>query len=884
MVVGSPTKLNLIPSGVMPVVYINQGDAGYDKEFLVYNGDSPYNVPAGVSATIRGKKADGYGVTEAAALTTGSNLVTVTITEQMVAAAGENIYELVFVDTNGLRVASINMVWAVKKDALGDSVISDSDLDYASQVLDQLQSVQAFKNQLDTNTANIASNTGNISAERSARIAADNTLQANINTEAAARQSQDAVLQAQINQLVAPTGSAPSAAEVENARIGADGITYDTLGNAIRTQVENLNNAVHELSAKGETEGSNGIVKFVNVTGNPSVTVELPYSSSGYSTLVGSVGGKNSVDVTETGTVTNNGITYTINADGSITANGTASGTSKCTLATNFRLIPGASYIMNGAPNSGYRVQLTDYPVVNNKGQDTGSGITITGENINYAMNLLVVSGTTLSNAVARPMIRLAAISDATFEEYKRYGIFQVSLGETIYGGTLNLDTGTGLSKYAADGTELETPVSISFAVPQLYYAKGDNYIYLNGDAVPSVQNVAISAENLMRANGAGLPDMDDAKQGVYYYTEAQTQIPNANDRIGMLIATCDGRYITQHFISNTGFLYHRRFTGTAWTNWHIVFHAAYTNMQLGDGFGCLKDIYYNTSGVHVQEYYDWHNNVLKFRFFSNDYPDGRDWVTFSPKEYTTNYSGFLPCKKELQFDTEYNARMGQGIAVYNNVLFAIYNRTDGKGISVYDMTQTEQDGTLRLITRDLTVEIGHGNALQFGQTLDGDYPHLYISGWDDNKVYEVSYINGVFSQVAVHNLPSGLAYTSVAVNELESTFYIFNCDVYPEVLRSYDFIKWNYATQTIISQRKTEPFMTMQDCEFACGVILVTGGYGQTSNPSTCYVYDLNGNRIGSVALNSRLSTTEIEGVSYDPITGELYLSQAYYMYRVRS
>lgn len=239
MIVGSPTKLNLIPSGVMPVVYINQGDAGYDKEFLIYNGDSPYNVPAGVSATIRGTKADGYGVTEAAALTEGSNLVTVTITEQMVAAAGENLYELVFVDTDGLRVASINMGWAVKKDALGDSVISDSDLDYATTVMNQLQSVQAFKHQLDTNTDGLA-------AETAARIAADNTLQNNINLEATTRASQDGTLQAQINQLIAPTGTAPSAAEVQNARIGADGITYDTLGDAIRGQVGNLENALNE--------------------------------------------------------------------------------------------------------------------------------------------------------------------------------------------------------------------------------------------------------------------------------------------------------------------------------------------------------------------------------------------------------------------------------------------------------------------------------------------------------------------------------------------------------------------------------------------------------------------------------------------------------------
>ena len=86
-----------------------------------------------------------------------------------------------------------------------------------------------------------------ITTEATARQTADNTLLGNINSEAATRASADSNLQTQINQIIAPSGEAPSAAEVQNARIGADGVTYDTLGNAIRGQVTDLKSALGSL-------------------------------------------------------------------------------------------------------------------------------------------------------------------------------------------------------------------------------------------------------------------------------------------------------------------------------------------------------------------------------------------------------------------------------------------------------------------------------------------------------------------------------------------------------------------------------------------------------------------------------------------------------------
>lgn len=48
------------------------------------------------------------------------------------------------------------------------------------------------------------------------------------------------VLTARINEIIAPTGGAPSAAEVTDARIGTDGVVYSSLGDAVRTQVSDL--------------------------------------------------------------------------------------------------------------------------------------------------------------------------------------------------------------------------------------------------------------------------------------------------------------------------------------------------------------------------------------------------------------------------------------------------------------------------------------------------------------------------------------------------------------------------------------------------------------------------------------------------------------------
>jgi len=218
------TKLNLVPSGAMPVVYINQYDYGIPKTFDIFDGDQAYAIPTGYSVTLRATKPDGYGITTAGSYTVGQNVVSVTIPQQLTAVAGKAICELVFANANNVRVGTINFVLSIEPAALSDNtVISDSDIAYAEEVLDQLQSVQALGNQ-------VAQNTAAISAEASTRAAAVNSLQAAdtalSNSQAAetsARQAGDTALSDQIAALQGAVGS-PLVAATKSAMTETDRI------------------------------------------------------------------------------------------------------------------------------------------------------------------------------------------------------------------------------------------------------------------------------------------------------------------------------------------------------------------------------------------------------------------------------------------------------------------------------------------------------------------------------------------------------------------------------------------------------------------------------------------------------------------------------------
>ena len=78
-----------------------------------------------------------------------------------------------------------------------------------------------------------------------------------MSAEEAARIAGDAALDGRIDGIVAPTGEAPSPAEILDGRVGADGTVYQSLGDAIRHAEESGSVAIDDtLTHQGEAAES----------------------------------------------------------------------------------------------------------------------------------------------------------------------------------------------------------------------------------------------------------------------------------------------------------------------------------------------------------------------------------------------------------------------------------------------------------------------------------------------------------------------------------------------------------------------------------------------------------------------------------------------------
>lgn len=165
--------INVIPSGVRPVIYLSQ----YDNQtqalrFLLYKEDTAFQIPSGAAVLINGLKPDNTGFSYAATAMSGNSAM-FSVTQQMTAVAGDVECEL-RVRTESQIIGTLNFILRVEPAPLhDDSVLSETDIPLIEQAVDIAANLAEYIQQtIDAASAASASATNAANSATAAETAA----------------------------------------------------------------------------------------------------------------------------------------------------------------------------------------------------------------------------------------------------------------------------------------------------------------------------------------------------------------------------------------------------------------------------------------------------------------------------------------------------------------------------------------------------------------------------------------------------------------------------------------------------------------------------------------------------------------------------------------
>lgn len=173
--------------------------------------------------------------------------------------------------------------------------------------------------------------------------------------------------------------------------------------------------------------------------GNPSPNPDYLQNIEGVDDLEVTVTGKNLLGGFETKTVS--AVTFTVNDDGSVTANGTATADGFIKI---YVTLTAGKYILSGCPSNGSTARYSLELYCNSKWfYDYGNGLNFTlNEETSCSVAVLVRKGQTVNNLTFYPMIRKAEIADNTYEPYKSQTITLSDVPTLYEGDSVTLKNG----------------------------------------------------------------------------------------------------------------------------------------------------------------------------------------------------------------------------------------------------------------------------------------------------------------------------------------------------------------------------------------------------------------------------------------------------------
>lgn len=231
-------KLDIIPKGVRPVVNASQYDEGRTIKFILFSGDTTYQIPSGAVVRAEGIKKDKTGFSYEC--TFSGNEVTVEITRQMTVFPGDVECELRIVKDE-LNIGTLNYILRVESSPITDEIdISETELPAIIELAEEQAEAAAESATLSESYAR--GGTGTRSGEDT-----DNSM---YYANQAALKAEDAEDSAVLSESYAKGGT--------NSRTGedTDNSSYYARQASAHADAAELSNAKSEAWATGEVDGT----------------------------------------------------------------------------------------------------------------------------------------------------------------------------------------------------------------------------------------------------------------------------------------------------------------------------------------------------------------------------------------------------------------------------------------------------------------------------------------------------------------------------------------------------------------------------------------------------------------------------------------------------
>lgn len=257
---------------------------------------------------------------------------------------------------------------------------------------------------------------------------------------------------------------------------------------------------------------------------------------------------------------TSNGITWTVNSDGTVTANGTATAQSTFLCharnqADNSLTLPNGNYILSGCASGGadnkyYIVVGRTYnSAYQGLASDYGSGANVTLNGDDYSANevrlhfaIVVRNGVTVSNITFKPMIRLASDSDATFQPYAMTNLELTKAVESGGGGT------GGHTIIDENGTSMTARAGLQFVGADVSDDATNNKTIVDLASAGGIDGVFVDTSNVIASGtySASSPLSYTATEDCFAYV--LTLVSDRNAEVKIYI---DGEQVSIKFSNN---------------------------------------------------------------------------------------------------------------------------------------------------------------------------------------------------------------------------------------------------------------------------------------------------------------------------------------------